>query len=354
MNDEPVQLSGPPEDDQVKKLRAALKREANKYEPSHRFAEIWETIERENPGPTRNRRRFRWLAAAVVAMIALGIAVPVVGLQLWQGNRDQRPASSPMMTNSAATIPTQDSSGSLPTMIRAVPVRYYGRTDGKLYRELHDLAAEPDKLTVAVSSVLNLAPDDPYYRSAWSGGYVNSARIDTKQPNLIVIDLSSSAFATMKSRTDLEAGLTELVWTAMDAVGDTSGAMKVRFLMDGDANLPHLGKPSQDFGRGPMSQLATVWVNAPNAGQGVAAGEVKISGQVQSTFKASRGNWRIASDDSKQQVASGGVTLRAVASPGWTGWAATTRLERGRYTFVTTFTNSEGATSEVSRSFVVN
>lgn len=355
MDDQPTPLSGLPEDDTTRRLRAALPGEANSFQPSDRFAQILEAAEHQGSGAPATRGRFRWLAVAVVAMVALGIAVPLIGLRLRDRGDDTEPAAVPAQTVTQAasgSIPSADS-GSLPTVIRGVPVYYFG-PDAKLYREFHDLPTQQDRLTTAVAAVLNVAAYDPDFSSGWSGGQVNSAR---QVGDVIILDLSASAFSEFSTREQVLTAINQVVYTATAAIGDPTGARTVRILKDGDVNLPILGKPQADFPRGGITTLGLLWFNGPGSGQTVAAGTVEVTGQVQSSAAPARGLWTISSVKSGGQVAGGQLTL-AKPADGWQTWLVRTRLPAGEYVvrIVLMADGPSGATPSVvatERTFIV-
>lgn len=330
MDDKPTPLSGLPENEQTARLRAALTRQADSYQPSDRCAQIWDAIETEHTERQGGRSRFRWLAVAVVAMIALGVAVPVLSLRL----RDQRvpttTATVATTVNDESTAAAEGADSSLPTVIRGVPVYYFGPS-GQLHREFRDLPTQTDKLTTAVAAVLNVAPADPDFSSAWPGGQANSARVDGQ---VITLDLSASAFGQFTSREQVLTAIDQVVYTATAAVGDASGHRSVRILEDGNVNLPILGKPAADFTRSGLGKLAPLWFNAPSSGETVPAGVVTLTGQVQSSLQPAEPVIMVSSAGGSQRTVIKGLLTLDPAVEGWQMWQFEVTLAPGDYEVV--------------------
>lgn len=328
MVDDIVRLDEYPEDEVTQLLRSALAAEAAQVVPQDRFADLLDQIERvENHEPEPHRAsRLRWLSVAAALALAVGLAVPLVLGRLAESGRDPATAATPNTSGVTAPAPTAQSS--LPTTQRRLPVYYLG-ADGLLYREFRDLPTQHDRLTTSVAAVLNVAPLDPGYRSAWAGGQVNSA---TLEGNLVTLDLSGSAFKEFTNRETAELAVQQVVYTAIAAVGDRNGAKAVRILMDGSPQLPVLGTPGADFVRSGNDPLAPVWVTIPETGQSLPAGTVMLSGYQQVDVPDPVLHWTLTRDGESTPMAQGEVTASG-NDAGWRSWQVKASLTPGEHQF---------------------
>lgn len=347
--DEPMPLGDLPEDEYTQMVRAALRREAEGVVPGDRFAQIWTMAEGASAEDEKPRGgTFRWLAAVAVAVMAVGMALPLLIPGILPDNSADSPSSVPVPTaSSSSQAPTGPPS--IPTVNTDVAV-YYVDSHGSLAREFRDLPTQGDRLTTAVAAVLNLAPLDPSYHSVWSGGQVNSAKLSGNQ---ITLDLSKSAFASMETRAQVVQAMQQVTYTATAAVGDRNGQKVVRILVDGSPNLPLIGAPSSDFSRTGNTPVTDVIIDSFEYGQTLTS-PVTVSGQMQTVaLQGTKGLvWSIVP---KGQSASNWapVTFGAEAA-GWTAFSIKGgQLAAGEYALHVEYASSADGQLQLVKVFVV-
>ncbi|MGA4506306.1 GerMN domain-containing protein [Propionibacteriaceae bacterium G1746] len=273
------------------------------------------------PGLRAARRRWRWLLLAAGVALVVGLLLPVLWPRSALFGRTQPPAT----PGTALTIGSSAPPASLPTLQRSVPVYYVG-DDRRLYREFRDLPTQGDRLTTAVGAVLNVAANDPGFSSLWAGGQVNSATI---VGNRLVIDISASAFATFTSRVVADAAINQVVYTAVAAVGDTTGERTVQILMDGSPNLPVVGLPTADFKRTGTDPLGLIWIEVPEGDSQLPAGRLTLRGYQQVSLTNDIVSWMVA-DHAGSTVQQGEVPASGNIE-GWRSWAVNVTLAAGDY-----------------------
>ncbi|WP_130866209.1 GerMN domain-containing protein [Acidipropionibacterium timonense] len=298
-------------------LRSALEGAAERIRPGDRLDEILAAAHDAARDQARPGRRGVILGA--LGALAVGFGIPFIG-----GLSSDRSSGEVAATGRNGDTTDPQASGSVPTLQTGVPVYYVGRDDGLLYRELRDLPTLGDRLGTAVAAVLNVVPLDPDYLSRWSGGQVNSAVV---KGNTIILDVSASAFAELRTRTAEESAIRQLVYTATAAVGDRTGNKTVRLLVDGSPNLPILGKPAADFVNDGPARCAPFWIDEPQAGAVVRAGTLRMSGVAQTDVTSM--SYLIRAVRTKAIHAQGGIDLSVEQTAGWRSWSATAQVPQG-------------------------
>lgn len=344
--DEPMPLGDLPEDEYTQLVRAALRHHGDRVLPRDRFAEILEQAQGAEVEDDQPRGgTFRWLAVVAVAVMALGVSLPLLLPGL--GNDPSTSASTPVVSPSASSAaPTGPPS--IVTVNTQVAV-YYVDAQGDLAREFRDLPTQSDRLTTAVAAVLNVAPFDPSYRSLWSGGQVNSAKVSG---NRITLDLSKSAFASLETRAQVLQAVNQVTYTATAAVGDRNGQKVVRILVDGSPNLPVIGAPSTDFTRTGNGPIAPVIIDSFEYGETLAT-PVTITGQIQTTaLEGTKGlSWAVVAQGESakdwQPVGTGS------AAGGWTSFTIRPEgLEPGTHALHLEYTSPSDGQLQVVKVFV--
>ena len=310
----------PLEDEVATTVRRVLHERAEAVDPPERLAELLTAAHRAEAGGPR-RRRFRWLVAAAVAALLVGLSLPVLvpRLSLLAGVDQTSPTPTASQTIASNAPP------SLPTMQRDLPIYYVG-ADRLLYREFRDLPTQDDRLATAVGAVLNVAPQDSSYSSLWAGGQVNSA---TVLGSRIVVDISAAAFATFTTRAVAEAAINQVVYTAIGTVGDQSGERTVQILMDGSPNLPVIGAPSGDFTKDGTAPLGLLWILTPEPLEPAPAGELIIRGYQQVVLSDTTIHWQVR--DNADRVVREGTVAATGNDAGWRSWRAVVVLPPGEY-----------------------
>lgn len=228
-----------------------------------------ETLESELRAFMREGRH----GLSVWVVVPLLIGSLLVGLWLASlGSRGAGAQTTPSPT--ASTAPTATSSRSLPAQVRSVPVYYVGRTDGKLYRELRDLAATGDLVSAAVDALLALAPLDPDYDSRWGSGRLNFTQLTG---HMLQVDLSASAFEGITTSAAISEAINQVVYTASEIIGDDE--LRVRFTVDGGAP-PEGFATKGGFGRSGLEPMPALWLQSPRNGAVLPAGQLVIVGTV--------------------------------------------------------------------------
>lgn len=300
-------------------LDEEIDRRAEQVSVSNRFSDLLDRLTEQ--GEDHPGTRFRRLLAACLAAVLVGAALPLLVPRLMGSAVDTHGPGSP------DTVSAQPAGGpaSLMTLQRDLPLYYVGE-DGLLYRSIRDLPTQSDRLTTAIAAVLNVVPQEPALSSLWSGGQVNSAKVEGTR---ITIDISGAAFANFTNRQVAEQAINQVVYTATAVVGDRLGRLSVQVLRDGSPNLPVLGAPDADFGRTGNTPLGRLWVLSPRTGVPLASGEVVLEGLQQATVTSTRVAWQVLDADGK--VVGEGDATAAGNEVGWRRWRATTRLGPGEY-----------------------
>ncbi|HSN43503.1 MAG TPA: Gmad2 immunoglobulin-like domain-containing protein [Propionibacteriaceae bacterium] len=312
-----------PEDEVTQMLRGALHAEASGVNPPDRFADLLASLDAEEDELPRGRRTFRWVAAAGVAAIALAVSVPLILQDRVEPAVSATPSVAAPTTTTTSRSPT--SNVPLPGPLESLPIYYVGR-DGLLYREFRSLVGE-DSLTTAVNALLNVEPLDPDYASRWAPGNVLAVRDEGTQ---ITIDLSESAFATFTDATLAREAIDQLVYTVTGVVGDPDGVRSVVVLAAGRAELPVLGAPDAPFARSGVNPLGFVWVNSPQHGAELAAGAVRVTGDVRSGL----GPVSVEVRDAAGSLVSEQAATPSNDGGSWEAWEASVALEPGTWTVV--------------------
>lgn len=231
-----------------------------------------------------------------------------------------QPSRSPSATKSASTAKEQ------------ISLYYLNRT-GRLQREMRDLPVHGDRVRTAVSALLNVAPLDPDYYSAWATGVVNSVHIGG---GLITVDLSRSAFARIQTADEATLALQQLVYTASDAAGPDPDSRQVRVTVDSKPLLPGLNAQVDAMPRTGVMPLAYTWLISPRQDGALASGPVELSGFIRAD--ASTGSFRIT-DIGAQSVMFEVAAERSGDEMGWHLVQAAVTLPPGRYEVVLTASN---------------
>jgi hypothetical protein len=278
-------------DDLERRLREALRREAERITPHDRRTEILAMAhdDSQKVGPAR-----RWLipvaAAASVALIgavAWGVssgggsqqAAPAVTHRATSTSTaaptrqsPTQPAPVPSPSISPATTPTGSGAGAMTQM--ALPAYFVGAISAAgdrfgLYREFVRTAVPvgvtpAQKARAAVAVAMNAQPFTNYepYLQPWSATSVSNV---TVAPGLITITLSGPG-ANGFTAAQTKLAVQQLVWTAQAAVGQ--GTIPVKFVVsDGSQKLFGTYPVSQTYNRPPAALqyevLAPIWITSP-------------------------------------------------------------------------------------------
>lgn len=272
-----------PEDD----LRRLLHDAVSQVEPRKGLAQI--RSQTNKVVPMNRRRLLPVLAAAAATVAVIGGVFALTG----DNGRDTPPAAqeSTSGTDSPSPSPSPSSTppGEPPTVARAVPVYFVGKTAAgtRLYREFQRQEVCPEVECLMESAVVGAVsgqPGDPDYRVPWPDGTeVNAVTYDG---DVLTIDLSGDVHdrPTGMSKEDAEMALQQLMYSAQAALG--KGRPPVQLLLDGQHSDQVLGQPaSEPLAAGnPDSVLASIWIGAPIEGETVST-QFEVSGQA-ATFEA--------------------------------------------------------------------
>lgn len=303
-------------------LTRALEAEAAQVRPHDAHERIVERVaEPVVVAPVEPTGRFRWIGGAAILLLVLGTLAPIV----WHAARGNDTIGATPTPSTASSV-AASGPPSLPTVQRRLALYYTDRL-GRLVVEWRDLPTQGDRLTTAVQAVLNVAPADPAYTSEWAGGQVKSAKV---LGDVIVLDLSESAFGGFTNRAQAQLAIQQVVYTATAVVGDSTGVKSVQVLINGSPNLPFLGAPHENFARNGNKPLAPMWISTPVAGSVVDTSSM-ANGQVQATVPQPV-TWAVHEPGVQQPVASGVVMSSQPTADGWSYWAVPLKLPKGDYT----------------------
>jgi len=298
-------------------LRVALEEAASQQAPSDQLETIDERIRQVSQrgrGPSR-----RAVVGSALAALGVGVAAPVVWGRMHAPRR-----SAPAPGADETVIPDPSDEKSMSTLQKDVPVLYLGRSDGLLYREMRDLPTASDKLGTAVTAVINAAPLDSDYTSAWMGGQLNKAVV---HGDVIVLDVSGAAWDAIHSREKLTAAIRQLVYTATAVVGDRNGQKSVQLLRDGSPSLPFIGVPQANFIEEGTDRCGPVWIDRPQSGQTLAATRLTIEGQVQRKVRTI--SYRINLAGKGDLISRGVITPGQPGHRGWRRWSVSAPVRSG-------------------------
>jgi hypothetical protein len=273
------------DDPTARLLRRALAEEAEMVQPRNGLDDINRRVEGEH----RGRRFAPWVAGIAVAAVA-GV---VAGVLLTGDNSGQQagpPAGQPTSSVSATAEPSgsaTDSASATPTApageIQSVPVYYLGQSKTRfwLYREYRTVQEKGSYVESAIYAMTALKPLDPDYFTPWKPA--SSVKV-TQEGKSLTVDLSADAFSGTNVGSEV-AGLAiqQLVYTATAAAAWGSPAETpetVTITIDGkpgDAwGVVRVGEPTA---RADLVDVqAPTWVIAPEQGQTLKAGQVKVGG----------------------------------------------------------------------------
>ena len=211
----------------------------------------------------------RWLPLSLASAAAM---VFVIVGAFWLASRDsnEAPVASPGTGETTASAQVVD-----------VPLYYVGDTAAgpRLFRETHRIPFVESRLQSAVIGALQVAPDDPDYRSGVPGAPKASV---TEADGVIDVDFASAPSAEL-SGADAKIALQALVFTANAAA---STDLPVRFLVAGDPVSSVFGVDTSE----PIAQgtdedvLSTVSISSPTQGEKVSSG-FEVTGDA-ATFEA--------------------------------------------------------------------
>jgi len=286
----------------------------------------------------------------IAALSGIGLALALTLTGCGSEDPEPTPTATPGGTPSATQTapagtepPPQD--GQEPTVtpsetagsgeISGVPVYYVGESGGsvRLYREWRTVEDLGDPVESAVMAMMSLPPLDPDYATPWMAP--DGIEVD-RDGTEITVDVPAEAFGGSVGSELSALALQQLVYTATAASTlDGPAASTVTILMDGAAadawGHVRVGEPTSRAPQGEV--LSHVWILAPQEGDELDAGPVRISGYGAS-FEANF-IWRI--DGPSGQLT--GYTLSDNGA-GFAEFRFTEELEPGTYTV--TVENSSG------------
>jgi Sporulation and spore germination len=277
--DDPVSLSGTPDDETVRRLRRALAREAEAVEPGDGLERIQER--------TRGGAGRRWVpwAAAVAAAAVVGlVAGAVVGLSV---DDDGQVAAPPPSLTSAPAAPVPSATDAPVETGDALPVYWLGEQGTRLalFREFGDAGPQDPaaRVQAAVTQALTGTPADPDYSTAWADG---SAATSSLADGEIRVDLNSTAASGASMGSEVASlSVDQLVWTATAAAGED---LPVRITVAGGTpDLFGTVSLAEPFVRGSAESdpRAVVWISSLSEGESVTAGALEITGEGVNAFE---------------------------------------------------------------------
>lgn len=235
-----------------------------------------------------------------------------------------RPAATPAEPEpSVSARPTAEVAQSIAAVLQDVPVYYVDRADGRLFRELRDLPATGAMSEAALGALLNVAPLDPEYESAWSPGQVLGVQVDDRD---VTVDLSANAYADIRTPLRALSARRQMVYTIAELLGIPDPT--VHFLADGGPPPPEF-RSAEGFGREASGPLPPLWITDPQNLDQMAPGRVLISGVV----KPGLGQLTVTVTDTAagtQQRITPQVS-ESTNADGWRLWTAPADLAPGTY-----------------------
>ena len=254
------------------------------------------------------------VAASVLAAAALG-------LLLASATRPTLASIEPIAPASSAAA-TAAPSESIPALVRAVPIHYVGRADGKLYRENRDLAASSQLVRTALEAILSLVPLDPDYATAWKPGQLLSAEV---VDDTLVVDLVASAYEDITDPTTAQQAIDQVVYTTSELLGVPD--LRVFFRADGGLP-PEPFRSNTGFTRRGLNP--TLWITSPRNTSQQSAGNIVVQGQVKP--EGSVPVVTVTNLETNQVVAQASAqTSTEPDQEGWRQWSVTLSLPAGNY-----------------------
>jgi len=343
-----------------RRLRASLRRDAERISPRERRTEILAMVHEQTEAtePTR-----RWLIPVAAAASVALIAVFAWGVTNTGGSQQAAPSvPSTSSTTGAAGSPSKDVT--VATTPVALPAYFVGANSGTgerygLYREFVRTAvpvgATPSqKAKAAVAVAMNAQPFTNFepYVQPWSGTTVNDVTVTS---SLITITLSgpgASGFNAEQTRLAVQ----ELVWTAQAAIGQ--GTIPVTFVVaDGSTKLFGTYPADATYNRpakeSQYEDLAPIWIISPYRGQVFPAAAAVVASGESCAFEATTA-WELKKGSttvkSGSAMASGGCPI------GGTWQVDLGVLAAGDYTFrmfEVSMKDGAGPVAETSKPFTV-
>jgi hypothetical protein len=316
-------------------LSTLLHEAVSDVEPTDRLTAI-------RAGVRRHRTRRLWLvsgggaaiaAAATVAAVALAtppktIAEPAPG-----------PATGPPTSVSPPT--TDITTGPAEPTGSAIALYYLGGSKGdpKLYREFHVLTAAA--IPADALDGIATAPDDPDYRTFWSGDDLAFVKEDADLITVGVNDALLRDRPAGMSEGEAEASIQQVVYT-MQAMAQKR--LPVQFTLNDNPIDQVFGVPtSEPLTNAPILEtLSRVNLTTPEEGQEV-TDTLEVDG-VSNSFEANV-PWSIE-DSSGAQVASGAITAEGYMDTKLFPFRDSidvSSLDPGTYTFIVSTDDPSGA-----------
>jgi hypothetical protein len=244
----------------------------------------------------------------------------------------------PSPTESSSPSPTEEPAA------RTVAAYYVGDTERagpRLYREFQ--GGEGEALPAAVTA-LTAGPDDPDYRTAWSGGQLRSASYDGEVVTVVVDPAVRSRPGDM-SQAEARAAVQQVVYTVQAAVQERA---PVQFATDANPIDQVFGVPtSEPLANDPaLDVLSHMSITSPEQGETVSGDTLRATG-VGNGFEASVG-WRILRGD--EVVDEGAGIMEGWMEPRLFPWEVevdVSGLEPGQYTFWVTTDDPTGGTEGI-------
>ncbi|MGN6635678.1 MAG: Gmad2 immunoglobulin-like domain-containing protein [Oryzihumus sp.] len=280
------------DDELERRLRRALRDEADRITPTDRWDRIHALSEQQQD---QGARRPRWLAPVAAAAAVALIAGGAIALAHRSGSDTPTVASTtsapstPAATTSSSTSPARPATQQpvAPTVTTALPAYFVGSNGGGdrwgLYREFINAqvpgqATVEDRARAALTLAMHSRPS-PDYLTAWAGTSVSSVKVSPTGIRITLSNKGSSGFTQEQTRLAVQS----LVWTAQAAVG--KGTLPVTFTVsDGSTALFGTWPTSKSYNRPPADQtyqdLATLWITTPPRGAVLHAGnDVVVKGE---------------------------------------------------------------------------
>lgn len=301
-----------PDDDLAQLLRSELAREAASINPADRFAEVLAATEQAD----QRRSPWRWAGVAAVLLLLAGVVTPFL--------LTRSPTNAPATRPSVVAPSKPANSVSLPTQQLQLPVYFVNSQNHLFYQENRDLPTLDNPLMTAVNAVLNVAPNNPQYASLWKGGTVISAAVKN---NVVHVNLTTDSYTPLKDKITATNAAFQIYYTVNAVLSDGLNPIDVVLEADGSSDVPLLGDTSKsDFWMNAPS-LGPVYIDSPQSGTTVSAGNLTMTGYILSGNSAPKVT--IARADGSHATTSTATLGGTIGQ--WQSWSLPLTLAKGDY-----------------------